>query len=114
MFTKISLGLFYLQLAPFVRSFRYTVYVVLFVSVVNSTLSALSFAWACQPIAKYWDFTIHHGKCIELTTYFLATACINAATDLALLVLPVFIMVELQINLQRKIRLVLLLMTGSM
>lgn len=84
------------------------------VSVINSTLNALGFAWVCQPIEKYWDFSIVTGKCINLNHYFLATACINAGTDLALLILPVFILQKLQLPLRRKIGAALLLMTGSL
>ncbi|XPS91107.1 hypothetical protein M3J09_000530 [Ascochyta lentis] len=112
-FTKVSLGLFYLRVSPFKTSFRLAVYAVMFVSIVNGTLNALGFAWVCQPIEKYWDFSIATGKCINLNQYFLATAAINAATDLVLLVLPVFILHKLQLPLRRKIGAALLLMTGS-
>jgi hypothetical protein len=114
MLTKISLGLFYLRVSPFKTSFRIAVYTVMCVSVINSTLNALGFAWVCLPIEKYWDFSITTGQCINLNQYFLATACINAGTDLALLVLPVFILHKLQLPLRRKIGAALLLMTGSL
>ncbi|KAH9863557.1 hypothetical protein J1614_009489 [Plenodomus biglobosus] len=113
MFTKISLGLFYLRLSPFETSFRLAVYAVVFVSIVNSMLAAFGFLWVCQPIAKYWDFSIMTGKCINLTAFFLATACINATTDLVLLILPIFIIRKLHLALHRKIGAGLLLMTGS-
>lgn len=114
MFTKISLGIFYLRVSPFKTGFRLAVYAVMCVSIINSTINAFGFAWVCQPIEKYWDFSILTGKCIDLNRYFLATACINAATDLVLLVLPVFILHKLQLPLQRKLGAALLLMTGSL
>ena len=114
MFTKISLGLFYLRVSPFKTGFRLAVYAVMCVSIINSTINAFGFAWVCQPIEKYWDFSILTGKCIDLNRYFLATACINAATDLVLLVLPVFILHKLQLPLPRKLGAALLLMTGSL
>ncbi|UPX19597.1 uncharacterized protein EKO05_0009855 [Ascochyta rabiei] len=113
MLTKVSLCLFYLRVSPFKASFRLTVYLVMCVSVVNGMLNALGFAWVCQPIEKYWDFSITTGDCINLNSYFLATACINAATGLVLLVLPVFILHKLQLPLRRKIGAALLLMTAS-
>lgn len=112
LFTKISLCLFYLRLSPF-RSFRTAVYIVMVVSIIYSVLAAFGFAWVCQPIEKYWDFSITTGTCINLNAYFLATACINAATDLALLVLPIFIIKDLHLPRRRKISVTLLLMTGS-
>lgn len=114
MFTKVSLGLFYLRVSPFQVAFRFVVCTVMGVSVVNSMLAAFGFAWVCQPIEKYWDFSITTGECINLNRYFLIIACVNAATDLVLLVLPVFILRKLQLPLHRKIGAALLLMTGSL
>lgn len=114
MLTKISLALFYLRLSPFQKSFRLAVYAVMCVSVVNSLLNALGFAWVCQPIEKYWDFSITTGTCINLNQYFLAAACINAGTDLALLILPIAILQKLHLPLRRKVGAALLLMTGSL
>ncbi|KAH6637376.1 hypothetical protein C7974DRAFT_140301 [Boeremia exigua] len=113
MFTKVSLGLFYLQVSPFQTGLRVVVYTVMCVSIIHGVLNALGFTWLCQPAEKYWTFSITTGKCVNLNQYILATACINAATDLILLVLPIFILYELQLPLRRKIGAALLLMTGS-
>lgn len=84
------------------------------VSIIYSLLAAFGFAWVCQPIEKYWDFSITAGSCINLDAFFLSTACINAATDLALLVLPLFIVKDLRLPKRRKLGVALLLMTGSL
>ncbi|KAH8728278.1 hypothetical protein GQ44DRAFT_702086 [Phaeosphaeriaceae sp. PMI808] len=112
MFIKVSLCCFYLRLSPFIN-FRVAVYAVMVVSLIYSLLAAFGFAWVCQPIEKYWDFSITTGSCINLTAFFLATACINAATDLALLVLPIFILKDLRLPARKKLGVALLLMTGS-
>ncbi|KAH7067116.1 hypothetical protein FB567DRAFT_259816 [Paraphoma chrysanthemicola] len=112
LFIKVSLCLFYLRLSPFL-GFRVAVYAVMVVSIIYSLLAAFGFAWVCQPIEKYWDFSITTGSCINLTAFFLATACINAGTDLTLLVLPLFIIKDLRLPMRRKIGVGLLLMTGS-
>jgi hypothetical protein len=83
------------------------------VSIVYSLLAAICFVWVCRPIEKLWDFTITTGTCIDIFAFFLANACINAATDLALLVLPLFIVKKLRLPTRRKIGVALLLMTGS-
>lgn len=114
MFTKLSLGLFYLRISPFKIGFRIAVYTVMLISVINSMLNAFGFTWVCQPIQKYWDFSIVTGRCINLNQYFLATACINAGADLTLLVLPIFILHKLHLPLRRKIGAASLLMTGSL
>lgn len=102
-----------MRLKPF-PNFQMACYVVMVVSIIYSLLAAFGFVWVCQPIEKYWDFTIITGKCINLTAFFLATACINAATDLALLILPFSILKDLQLPLRRKIGVGLLLTTGSL
>ncbi|KAF2177982.1 hypothetical protein K469DRAFT_601172 [Zopfia rhizophila CBS 207.26] len=112
LFTKVSLSLFYLRLSPF-TSFRIAVYVIMVVSILYSLITAFGFAWVCQPVAKYWDFSITTGSSINLNAFFLATGCINAATDLTLLFLPVFITWNLHLPWPRKISVALLLMTGS-
>jgi len=109
----VSLCLFYLRFSPS-QSFRVAVYTILVVSVIYSILAAFGFAWVCYPTARYWDFTITTGYCINLNAFFLATACINAATDLTLLVLPLFIIKDLRLPTRRKIGVALLLMTGSL
>lgn len=83
------------------------------ISIIYNLLQGFGFAWVCQPIAKYWDFSIMTGKCVNLNAVFLSMGCINAATDLALLFLPLFIIWKLQLSLARKISVALLLMTGS-
>ncbi|KAJ8116400.1 hypothetical protein OPT61_g2171 [Boeremia exigua] len=113
MLTKLSLGLFYLRISPFKISFRIAVYTVLCISVCNNLINAFGVLWVCQPIGKYWDYSITTGKCINLNHFFLASASINAGTDLALLILPIFILYKLQLPLRRKIGVALILMTGS-
>lgn len=83
-------------------------------SIIYSMLAGFGFLWVCQPIEKYWDFTIVTGSCINLNAFFLATACINAATDLILLILPLLIIKDLRLPRRRKLGVAALLMTGSL
>ncbi|KAF2676341.1 hypothetical protein K458DRAFT_239429, partial [Lentithecium fluviatile CBS 122367] len=112
LFTKVSLCLFYLRLSPY-TSFQIATNVVMVISIGYSLITAFGFAWVCQPIEKYWDFSITTGKCVNLNAFFLATGCINAATDLALLILPIFIIKVLHLPWTRKMGVAFILMTGS-
>ncbi|KAH7339211.1 hypothetical protein BKA66DRAFT_544228 [Pyrenochaeta sp. MPI-SDFR-AT-0127] len=112
LFTKVSLCLFYLRLSPF-TAFRVPVYIVMLVSIIHNLLAGFCVIFVCQPMKKYWDFSITTGTCINITAYFLANACINAATDIALLILPLFLVKDYRMPLRRKIGVALLLMTGS-
>lgn len=84
------------------------------VSIIYNLLQGFGFLWVCQPIAKYWDYSILTGHCINLNAFFLATAVINAATDVLLLILPLFIVKDLRLPRGRKIGVALLLMAGSL
>lgn len=113
LFIKVSLCFFYLRFS-FSRAFHVAVYALMAISIIYSLLAAFGFAWLCNPKEKYWDFSIKTGSCLNLNAFFLSTACINAATDLALLVLPLFIIKDLTLPTRRKIGVAMLLMTGSL
>ncbi|ORY09604.1 hypothetical protein BCR34DRAFT_368527 [Clohesyomyces aquaticus] len=112
LFTKVSLCAFYLRLSPS-KSFTYAVYAVALVSILHNLIAALGIVINCNPIAKYWDYSITTGSCVNLNAFFLSVACINAATDLALLFLPIRIIWGLHLPMRRKISVAILLLTGS-
>ncbi|USP75496.1 hypothetical protein yc1106_02770 [Curvularia clavata] len=112
MFIKVSLCFFYLRFS-ISRAFHIAIYILMAISVIYSILSGFGFAWTCNPKEKYWDFTIMSGSCIDFNAFFLSNACINAATDFVLLVMPLFIIKNLTLPARRKLGVALLLMTGS-
>jgi hypothetical protein len=112
MFTKVSLCFFYLRFS-ISRSFHIVIYTLMAISIIYSVLSGFGFAWACNPKEKYWDFSIMGGSCVNFNAFFLSNACINAATDFVLLILPLFIIKDLSLPTRRKLGVALLLMTGS-
>lgn len=111
-FAKLSLLLFYRRLAPFTW-FRAAIYVVMFVVVAYTLGIMFSLIFPCKPIASNWDVTIE-GECINKTGIYIATAVINIATDLALLVLPIPVLVRLQIPRLEKVALIAMFGVGSM
>lgn len=113
MFTKVSLCFFYLRFS-ISRGFHIAIYTLMAVSIIYSILSGFGFAWTCNPKEKYWDYTIVGGSCINFNAFFLSNACINAATDLVLLIMPLFIIKDLSLPARRKFGVALLLMTGSL
>ncbi|EOD43467.1 integral membrane protein [Neofusicoccum parvum] len=82
--------------------------------VVAYTLGIMfSLIFPCKPIASNWDITIS-GECINKTGIYIATAIINIATDLALLILPIPILARLQIPGLEKAALIAMFGVGSM
>ncbi|KAK0663734.1 hypothetical protein DIS24_g1139 [Lasiodiplodia hormozganensis] len=111
-FAKLSLLLFYRRLAPFTW-FRAAIYVVMFVVVAYTLGIMFSLIFPCKPVASNWDVTIE-GECINKAGIYIATAVINIATDLALLVLPIPVLVRLQIPRLEKVALIAMFGVGSM
>ena len=110
---KLSLCFFYLRFS-ISRSFHIVIYTVMGISTIYSLLAGFGFVWVCTPKEKYWDYSITGGSCVNVNAFFLSNACINAATDLVLLILPLFIIKDLSLPARWKAGVAVLLMTGSL
>ncbi|KAG4428742.1 hypothetical protein IFR05_015773 [Cadophora sp. M221] len=111
LFAKTAILLFYLRLSSDFY-FRIVTYVVMFVAVGYSLAGGFAFLYLCRPLPKYWNFGIP-GKCSNFGAAFLAGAALNVATDVALLLLPLWLLHPLRLPLKQKIGVTLVLMTGS-
>lgn len=111
-FAKFSLLLFYRRLAPF-KWFQVAIYIVMFVVFAYTLGIMFSLIFPCRPIVSNWDVTVT-GKCISKTGIYIATAVINIATDIALLVLPIPVLARLQMPLLEKAALIAMFSIGSM
>ncbi len=112
MCTKSSILLYYLRF-PSSRAFRYFTYTVLFVAVGYTLSGLLSFAYNCTPVARSWDRTIS-GTCIDVTTSMLVRAVLNVATDLCILLQPIWLLWPLRLSAVRKTGVALVLMAGGL
>ncbi|KAL5328370.1 hypothetical protein ACEPPN_001869 [Leptodophora sp. 'Broadleaf-Isolate-01'] len=112
MFTKLSMLMFFLRITPY-PLFRRTVYVAMVIVVIYSVVGSLLFTYACRPLEKMWDFTITHGSCIPLNVVPLFNAASNSATDLAILLLPIPMLKNLQLPFRQKLGAGLILALGG-
>ncbi|KAH7304850.1 hypothetical protein BKA65DRAFT_205024 [Rhexocercosporidium sp. MPI-PUGE-AT-0058] len=111
LFTKVAILMFYLRLSTD-SYFRSVTYVVMFVAVGYSLAGGFAFLYLCRPLPKYWNFMIP-GECSNFGAAFLSGAALNVATDVALLLLPLWLLYPLRLPLKQKIGVTLILMTGS-
>ncbi|GAB1315415.1 hypothetical protein MFIFM68171_05625 [Madurella fahalii] len=112
LFIKASVLFYYLRFASS-PAFRYTTYCVLFVAVGYSLAGALAFAYSCVPMAKYWDSSID-GECVNVSASLLARCVLNVATDVCILLLPIWILWPLRLrSTMRKAGISLVLMAGG-
>ena len=112
LFTKVAILIFYLRLSTDTY-FRSVTYIVMFVAVGYSLAGGFAFLYLCRPLEKYWDFSVP-GKCSDFGAAFLSGAALNVATDVALLLLPLWLLYPLRVPLKQKIGVTLILMTGSL
>ena len=61
----------------------------------------LAFIFACSPREKIYHPTIE-GRCISTTTCMAAAAALNIASDLSILIIPMFGIAKLQMPLKKK------------
>ncbi|KZL71918.1 integral membrane protein [Colletotrichum tofieldiae] len=111
LFTKASILVFFLRF-PLKRPARIVVYVVMFATVAYSTAGVLSWAYLCTPMEKIWDTDIP-GTCVDRAMWWLMLSVSNVATDLAILLLPIWILAPLSLRLVKKIEMTIFLMAGG-
>jgi hypothetical protein len=104
--------MFYLQFSAH-RRIRVVIYLVIFVTIGYNMTGILCPFYLCTPMRRYWDFSVE-GKCYNINAYFVANSAMNAATDVALLVLPIWLLRPLRIPKRQKIGVTLVLMIGSL
>ncbi|KAH6668388.1 hypothetical protein B0J14DRAFT_600636 [Halenospora varia] len=111
LFIKVSILLFYLRLTQS-RRIRTVTYIVMFISVGYCLIGAFALVYTCKPIRKYWDFSTP-GTCINSGVLFLCGAALNVATDVVMLLLPIWLLWPLRLPAREKIGVTIILMMGS-
>ncbi|EKG16265.1 hypothetical protein MPH_06519 [Macrophomina phaseolina MS6] len=113
LFTKLSILVFYLNFSGPSGKIRKAIWVTMIIVTVYSLTGAFEWAYACQPIEKYWDLTITYGHCIDRPKIYMFAGVMNTLTDATILLLPIFMMWNLRLRLRQKIAVVLIMMTGG-
>jgi hypothetical protein len=107
------LGLYYRLLHIF-PIWRYIIYTVIFIIAGYSIALALALIFACHPIQKAWDVSITTGSCINRQGAYLATACTNTASDIALIIIPVPAVWKLKMPLGQRLAVVGMFSVGCL
>ncbi|KAE9376307.1 hypothetical protein N431DRAFT_400438 [Stipitochalara longipes BDJ] len=111
LFIKASILLFYLRL-PSTRAFKIVTYLTLVVACGYCLFGAFTWLFMCRPIRAYWDLTVK-GTCLNFKIAFLVGGALNVATDLVMLLLPLWVLRPLRLPLKQKVGVTVILMTGS-
>ena len=82
---KISILLFYLKLSR-EKWFTYAIYATMGLVISFTTALTLALVFACTPLKRVWDVTVTEGQCVNQGKIYLATAGLNAVSDIIMLV----------------------------
>ena len=113
---KLSILLFYRRVFPLEhvsRPWRISWWILLIFSTVM-IVETIPGIFSCRPIRFFWDRTIPGGKCIAQVPFFRITSVINILDDIAILILPMFVLSKLQMGKSKKIGLVGLFLLGGL
>jgi hypothetical protein len=102
-FTKFSILFQYLRIFPG-RSFRIACHIMMAVVATYSSWAIVSGYVNCVPVAKFWNHDLP-GSCLNFEAVWFFNASMNIATDLALLILPMPLLSQLQLPRMQKIAL---------
>ncbi|KAK5989637.1 hypothetical protein PT974_07891 [Cladobotryum mycophilum] len=104
-FTKISI-IWMIKRIFFTQSYAYVAYTIMFLNVVWMLQTVLTGVLICQPVTMNWDPVARaRGHCGNQTLAFAAVSIVDIITDLAILILPMKMLLELQMKLSYKIAL---------
>lgn len=110
---KFSLLLFYHRLSN-LRWLK-TMSIIMMIVVLGYSFAIIfALIFPCNPIAKNWDVSITTGTCINRSAIYIATAAVNVATDLSLLLLPIPVVLKLQVPNFQKAGLIFIFTLGSL
>jgi fucose permease len=113
MATKSSILLFYLQIAKGAyRLWRIASYVTLAVVNVGGIVATLLSALRCSPVRRAYEIGAQNLRCISIIDIYLASAPLNIATNILILVLPIAILSKLHMDPRKKAIIVFLFALG--
>jgi hypothetical protein len=110
---KISICLFYLSIFRVNRLCRWTLYIIIFMVASLIPIALFGCIFACTPIEKSWNPSIP-GYCIDDYAVELFSAIFNVSTDVAILVIPMPLVWNLNLPVRLKIGLTLVFITGGL
>lgn len=114
MFIKLSLGVFLLRIAVKQR-YIWILKISMVIITIWSTAIFLYSIFECQPVEAQWDFTIQPQKCTSGDSFVAAAYSISVlsiVSDWMYAVLPIFMIWSVQMNLQKKITVGIVLSLG--
>ena len=113
MATKTSILMFYLKISKGPQRFlRIFSYVVLAMVNIGGIIVTFFSAFQCRPPRAAYDLSVQNPSCISILSIYLASAPLNVASDLAILVLPIPVLTGVRMPGKQKTIIVFLFALG--
>jgi hypothetical protein len=112
MFTKLSILYQYLRIAV-AKPIRLVCWILMGFTVANALQTFLTGIWGCVPVSRFWN-TSEEGHCLNKSAVWFANAGINIIQDIALIVIPMFLIKDLMLPKSQKIVLFIILALGGL
>lgn len=104
----------YLRIFSTYPPFQIASYTMLAFIVLPSLIIILVTVFSCRPIAYFWDRDLAGGRCLDVTALAYANSGFAVAQDLLLIVLPVFMLWNLNMSRRKKMLIALMFAVGSL
>lgn len=104
----------YLRIFWAYASFKFVCYGALLFILLPSTVILLLTIFSCQPVAYFWDRDIHGGTCINVSALAFANSGFALAQDVALIMMPIFMLWGLNMSRKKKIFIGTMFAVGSL
>ena len=109
----MSILLFYIRLFGVRKAFRYSVFAIMAATGAWGIAVFFATLFQCKPIAGNWDKTIPGSHCL-LDHILLKLSIPNAVLDWFVLFLPIVVVWNLHVNLERKLALSTIFLFGAL
>ena len=111
--SRVSIAALYLRLFPKGIA-RYISWLTLFYFVAFVLAQMITGPFECRPISFLWNPEMVGAKCINIFLYFELSGILNIAGDVALLVIPIPTVWNLQVSPSRKAGIAIVFLSGSL
>ncbi|KAH6676534.1 hypothetical protein B0J14DRAFT_355936 [Halenospora varia] len=109
---KMSICFFLLRLTGQKTILKRSIWGLLIVTVILGIINLFMVLFQCLPISSNWDKTIPNPKCMNFNAVTVAFAALGVITDGLALIIPAWIVWDLQISMRQKIMLIGVLSFG--
>lgn len=111
--SRASIAALYLRLFPNKR-LRQASYLILFYLVALAVSQMIAGLFECRPFSVFWNAAARNAKCFNLFLYYELGGILNIVGDLALMLIPVPIVWNLQTSTSRKCGIAVVFLSGCL